>query len=489
MPDSQNPNHEQHHGSRPNQGRGRPHFPNRPAPTRPVESCLNERASFYVTEDGTERSDKLMAKVIHNLKLLMNWAEDLNATIGTFQQLILKDQPNGYAGLNSDGQIDLCRLPIDELDIPDKHNDLEDRDVPKCHPVSAIEGLTEIIQGNSAAMNAVQNALKNFQLKAEKDVIGGYVGLNVFGKINETYLPDYEIPSNTNDLVTSRSWTVKGLDVGGWKVGMEVPEGMTLTELLTVLFTSAFPPSYVAPGVIISFQAYAELDGTNQTPVDPPYEIGTPFWCVLTVEFEQNDAGGLGGGHQALLDNELFSELTMTGTTVTASRGLTLFDLSPHFLQARLNYMEGPVKPDSEGELSPDGHIPAGSATSNIITLQGVHMWYLGSQELDPANRTLTESLIKSYPKATPYDTSQPFQATCLPRFNQILIAYPASLPDLSGIYYEGGVAACEYLDLFRKEIHHVTNGVTGTDYKCYVWNLDASALGDMVFTVTFGNE
>jgi len=465
MSKDHNHNPNKHHGNKQHHDQML-HFPSH----EPVEGCLNEKTLFYQTETGTERGDKLMAKVIHNLKLLMTQMEAVSDLISTFQLLEEKNQPGGYAGLDDNGMLDVCQIPVDELGIPQEHNDLSGRDKLNCHPISAIEGLAELLASNANAFDNLENSLNNYQLIAEKNTAGGYVGLDSLGKIDASLLPDLDIPRTTDDIVTSRSWTVRGLDVGGWKVGMEVPEGMTLTDLLTVLFTSAFPPVYTQPS--LSLAGYL-LSGTS--------EIGAMATVSLQPTYMAGSAGQVIEYRLYRNGNPIFTSSAPADFTYSFRR-----TEEPQEFNAVVQYAEGQILTDTEGVPSPSGHIPAGTIPSNVVDYAGEYMWYAGAQDIS-GDRTITPDLVLTYPKLSKKDVNEPWQISFAPPFNQIVIAYPASYPNLKSIYYDGGVAAGEYGDLFNKiEITVDATGYAPNRYKVYYWNLAASALGTMPFTLTF---
>jgi hypothetical protein len=436
-----------------------------PKPHPPVEGCLDEKNFFYTMADGTtERSDRQMAAVVHNLNLLTGSLAGLQTSLQNYQPLEEKNQPDGYPGLDEAGKLPACLIP--DLAIPVLHNQLQDRNLPDCHPVGAVTGLPKIIEDTNTVLAQLRQTFDGYVRKDTGNVIGGWPVINTGGKIDEAFLPELLIPSTTDHIVTARDWTLRGTDVGGWHDGDTIPQGTSLTDLLTVMFTQAFPPQYDAPLLTLT-----------SAPAEGYYEIGTTLTPLLEPLFTAGDAGSVTGyrlyrNGVPVYDNIYPAPLNQTVQTT---------DVPQEFFAA-MDYAEGPVKNDSLGEPSPDGRIPAGTLTSNILTFRGLRMMFAGGSAETAAPNV--SGLVRAYPSLFPQKS---FSFSVPDGTQQILIAYPASEAEVSSIWYEAGAASGEYKELFTLRSVPVegAEGYAPAAYRVYYWTLAVPALASMTFQIT----
>jgi len=242
-------------------------------------------------------------------------------------------------------------------------------------------------------------------------------------------------------------------NVGGITVGQTLAAGTTLEQLFQQMLTVEEPPVYLAPTLGLSSN-YAH----NQK-----VEAGTVLSIDMTVSFNQRDGG-------AATAVRYYKNGLATGGVVPGAP--FSIDNIPHsmidadvLLQAEVDYEQGPVKNTNLGNPSPNGQIPAGTVSSNIIELNGVRKLFYGVS-LPVSN----SDEIRALPNAilgpasnTQFTLNIPAGAT------SVAFAYPAYLPAVSSVKYVEGLNA-EVKGVFTETSVSVegANGFTPMDYRVY---------------------
>lgn len=200
---------------------------------------LNMDKTFYRHKGhNIVRGDVDMAQVISNINWLYDRLSQWEATMATYQLLTEKNHPDGYVGLDTEGKIPYCLLPDGESITV--HNALDYRDAQDCHPMEAVTGLTAHLDDYHLLLMSCFTEFAKYQPLSQKNVVGGYVGLDQHGKIPKEQLPE-DWDAVFTGVVTTDAITVPldipvSSDLGGWSEGEVVPEGMTVTQVLYKLF-------------------------------------------------------------------------------------------------------------------------------------------------------------------------------------------------------------------------------------------------------------
>lgn len=191
------------------------------------------------------------------------------------------------------------------------------------------------------------------------------------------------------------------------------------------------PAEYTQPQIFL---------GSNQ--ISTGREVGETVDAVLTATFFQNDAGTITNikfykdGVEVHSVNNPESPVVFTDEDITIST-------TPKVYTATIMYEEGPIKNNSLGNPSPEGHIEAGSLTSNTRNAVGTYIIAFGSTASIPTNsteaRTLT-TVVRGTTNIRILDsgTVNTIQAIAVPPGDSLIevIDLDASMQDLT-IQYE----------------------------------------------------
>ena len=263
--------------------------------------------------------------------------------------------------------------------------------------------------------------------KIEKTALKRYTGGNpCCGQVGEwitIYLEtDSDITRVGDDILVSNP-------MGMYKMGDVIPSTENVFNVLQNALTQYIPPIYTPPTVSISI-----IDG----PEPGAYPPGTKFTTSIVSKCEQNDGGILISHKVFLNDQEIAS--SETDMTIETTAEWTLNDTVT--LTAVYEYGEGPVKVDSLGNLVPEGHIIAGTATAEASTggaeYTVQYTTYIGCDSTEDLTAIPTESEIKAL-QNTQYDVVKgdhfelPFNAGT----NRYIIAVPAEVGEIDEIIYK----------------------------------------------------
>ena len=252
---------------------------------------------------------------------------------------------------------------------------------------------------------------------------------------------------------------VTGTSLGGIADGTTLEAGTSLDDFLKKLLVKRIPASYTKP----------TLNLATTVPVTSQ-ECGTVINPTLTATFTKNDGGNL----TSIEIQKGAEKVTGAESPLTSEQSVTFADAAVSY-KAVAAYEEGSIKNDNLGEQSPNGHIVAGSINSNTLTFQGKRQTFAGTgagslPELNSAN------VRKFTARDVLVDAGQ----------QHIVIAYPATIGDITQIRYEEGndnnMAAN-----FQKQVVQVegANAFTPINYNVYTYAMDVPAAAKMTFKIT----
>lgn len=262
---------------------------------------------------------------------------------------------------------------------------------------------------------------------------------------------------------------VTGTSLGGISDGSTIEAGTSLDDFLKKLLVKRIPAKYSAPTLSL---------GTSVATT--PQEVGNVINPKLTATFTQNDAGALTN-----IEIQKGSE-KVTGTTspFESTQEVTFSD-TPVTFKAVASYGQGAIKEDNLGEQSPAGRIEAGSISSSPLTFQGKRMTFAGTGvgEIPELNSAAIRALAS---KRLGLGKNSKFDVLVDVGQQHIIIAYPATIGDITQIRYEeandNSMAAN-----FKKQVIQVAghNNFTPVNYNVYTYKMDVPAAAKMTFKIT----
>jgi hypothetical protein len=224
---------------------------------------------------------------------------------------------------------------------------------------------------------------------------------------------------------------VIGTNVGAVDAGYTFPTGMTFSEFVEVVSKRTLPPAYTGPTLTLS---------SNPTPTN--FEIGTIISPILTRTLALHDAGPENG--MTLSKNSILLSTAIPYTDVNVTLGST-----PIVYSSTSSYDEGACKLNNRGVIDCNGHIAAGTITSNSITFNGTRMAFWGFPSSVPATSADVRSLgnssfnstdnttVDSAGVATGNFTTANFTITIPIGAVKVVIAYPATSRSVASIKYQ----------------------------------------------------
>ena len=252
-----------------------------------------------------------------------------------------------------------------------------------------------------------------------------------------------------------------------------VPAGGTLEDFFNV-FVDEKNPAVTQPSVQLTFsQAKAYEVGTSLTPtysakLSPgSYSYG-PATGVTATAWEVTDTD----------DNSL-------STASGSFPALTVADDTIYKITAKASYGDGEVPVTNLGKAYEAGQIKAGSKSATSLAITGYRNSFYGAME---AKDEITSAIIRglagksgaALSNGTTFDVDIPVGAL------RVVIAYPATLRDISSVKDVNGMSA-EISSSFVPQTVSVegANGYQAIDYKVYT--LDFANANDTAntFTVT----
>lgn len=254
-------------------------------------------------------------------------------------------------------------------------------------------------------------------------------------------------------------------------MGTLVEPGGTLADFFNV-FVDEKNPTTTQPSVSLTFsQAKAYEVGSNVTPsysatLNPGSYTYGPATGIVAASWEVTDTAG--------------------NSSETASGSFDSFqvtDATSYKITAKATYEAGSIPVTNTGNEYEAGQIPAGSKSATSGAVTGYRTTFYGTTsdkaELDSSViRTLKGKSTSALKNGSTFTVTIPVGAM------RVLIAYPATLQDLSSVKDVNGMNA-EIVSGFTKSILAVegANGYTAIDYKIYT--LEYASANDVVNTYT----
>lgn len=233
--------------------------------------------------------------------------------------------------------------------------------------------------------------------------------------------------------------------------------GKNLKEVFNAIFVQEKNPTITQPSVNLTFaQAKAYEVGTSVTPQYSAslnagsYQYG-PATGVTATAWEVTDTAG----HNANTASGSFAAVTVADDT-------------NYTITAKATHTEGAVPKTNVGNDYAAGKIAAGTKTKTSGAITGYRNSFYGTVE---AKDTVTSAVIrglsgksgKALTNGATFNVSIPVGAL------RVIIAYPATLRDVTSIQDVNGMSA-EIKPSFAKSTVQVegANGATAIDYKVY---------------------
>lgn len=285
-------------------------------------------------------------------------------------------------------------------------------------------------------------------------------------------------PNNEQMILKSRTQediAVKGVTSLGVEDNEVIPAGKSLDEIVALLVQKPVSAEYTQPSVVVSNEAEQMSDFV---------EAGTTLTPKFQVTFVQNDAGALSKLEilrgEEVVGESASSPYTYTGTPIVVDNDELSFTV-------RATYGEGEIKNNNLDQPSPEGHIEAGSIDSDVYTIAGKRNLFYGSGTGNMPD--ITSDLIRGLShKVLDPKQGLTFNVALTTGEQYVVIAYPATLPDLTQIrYLETGDSSM--LGMFDHSLVDVADARGGNNglvsYKVYTLNMPVPTAAKMTFEVT----
>ena len=212
------------------------------------------------------------------------------------------------------------------------------------------------------------------------------------------------------------SFTVTN-SLGGWEKGSTISDLDDAYYIIKKLLNPLTPPSYVKPALLL----------TGTQPLF--HEIGAYIEPELNPVWIKND-GGVFEEYRLYKDGTEIYSNPVNEYEYTDS----IFQLVSNVIyNAQVDYGQGPVKDNSEGEPDPDGRIEAGTSVSNNVIYMPQRKAFFG--QLDDDDLPDTSDFIRGLSSSV----LNPEHGTSIPVTVSVggkgmCFAYPAYLPAPSSI-------------------------------------------------------
>ena len=262
---------------------------------------------------------------------------------------------------------------------------------------------------------------------------------------------------------------VTGTSLGGIADGTTLEAGTSLDDFLKKLLVKRIPATYTKPTL--------KLETTVAT---TPQEVGKKINPTIKAIFTKADAGDL----TAIEINKGAEKVEGTQSPLESTQEVTFADEAVTF-SAKATYGQGDIKNDNLNEPSPNGRIEAGSISSSPLTFQGKRMTFAGTGigEIPELNSEAIRALAS---KRLGLGKNSKFDVLVDVGQQHIIIAYPATIGDITQIRYEeandNSMAAN-----FKKQVIQVAghNNFTPVNYNVYTYKMDVPAAAKMTFKIT----
>ena len=269
-----------------------------------------------------------------------------------------------------------------------------------------------------------------------------------------------------DDIKTGDAVTVT-VAAGGFKAGDTIADTDSLLDFIKRLLNPRVAAAYTQPNLTL----------TGTTPL--AREIGENITPTLTPTFTQNDGG-------AIEEYRLLKGGTVIydGPAAIAHADETFQLIANAVYQAAVDYAQGPVKNDSEGNPDPAGQIQAGTRTSSNVTFIPQRRGFFGplADSTPPDNTGFIRGLASNVLNpangtAMVVDVSAGARGVCF--------AYPATLRPATSIV----MASTNFnvVNNFTEAIVSVegANGFAPIDYRVYFIITDTPFTGTDRYTLT----
>lgn len=233
--------------------------------------------------------------------------------------------------------------------------------------------------------------------------------------------------------------------------------GKNLKEVFNAIFVQEKNPTITQPSVNLTFaQAKAYEVGTSVT---PQYSAS-----LNAGSYQYGPATGVTASAWEVTDTAEHSATTASGSFAA----VTVADDTNYTITAKATHTEGAVPKTNVGNDYAAGKIAAGTKTKTSGAITGYRNSFYGTVE---AKDTVTSAVIrglsgksgKALANGATFNVSIPVGAL------RVIIAYPATLRDVTSIQDVNGMSA-EIKPSFAKSTIQVdgANGATAIDYKVY---------------------
>lgn len=241
--------------------------------------------------------------------------------------------------------------------------------------------------------------------------------------------------------------------VGGWPVGATINPTDTVWSVIQRLLNPRVAAVYIAPTLTLA--------GTMPL----AREIGENITPTLTPNFQQQDGGPIEA--YRLYRGGTGGTLIYDGPVAVAHTDATFQLTTNESYQSQVDYEEGPIKNDSEGNPDPVGRIEAGTVTSAAVTYVPQRRAFFGalSEATVPDNSAFVRSLSSNM--LNPVNNTQ-LAVDIVPGNRGACFAYPATLREATTIIQQG--LGLDVKAGFNHEIVSVegANGFTAVNYHVY---------------------
>jgi len=275
-----------------------------------------------------------------------------------------------------------------------------------------------------------------------------------------------EVGGSFDDIISGATIPVTNANLG-LASGTVISDTDTLLATMRKILNPRVPAKYTAPTLSLSGTApLAREIGENITP-------------TLTPDWNAGDSGGATGYRVTRDGTNIY-----TGATPIAHSDTTFQLTTNRTYQAIVDFAQGAVKDDSEGNPDPVGRIEAGSITSNNVTYtpQRRSFWGVLADGTIPNNSAFIRALASSQ-----LNVGENFQMIAeVPTGGRgVVFAYPSSLRFPTSIVQAG--LGSDVKSLFTEIIVSVqgANGFTAVDYRILYLLPEFPFISNERFTLT----
>lgn len=237
-------------------------------------------------------------------------------------------------------------------------------------------------------------------------------------------------PDKTKVFIKSRSTkehVLNGTDLGALSNGDSIPEGIDMDGFLEMITQKPIVPTYQQPSISMTRSGSGTTAGA--------YEAGTSITPSYIAIFNKGDAGTL--TQIAILKNEEEVGVSAESSYAYNGESFVLGDETITY-KAKATYEEGPIKNNNLGTPDATGQIKAGSKTSSEFVFSGQRNLFYGTGIGEVPE--LTSDFIRGFANKKLNPTQEySFTINVAAGQQYFVFAYPATLRDVSKVYYVEG--------------------------------------------------